>query len=509
MLRRRDLLAGAAAAGALGGCRTASPRLSAAPTRPTYLNPVLAGDRPDPSVIRVGEDFYMTHSSFNYAPGLLIWQSRDLVDWQPLTHALPAYDGDVWAPDLVRHDGRYFVYYPSNSYLHVVSAPDVRGPWSAPVNLGVRGIDPGHVVGPDGKRYLHFSGGRVIELGADGLAVVGEARKVFEPWPIPRDWAVECVCLESPKLYVRDGWYHLVVAQGGTAGPATSHMVVSARSRTPVGPWELSPHNPIVHTDSAAERWWSRGHGSLVDTPAGDWWILYHGYENGYYGLGRQTLMEPIEWTADGWFRVKEGSNPERPLARPLPGGAAPTPLRLSDDFGGPKLGWQWQFWGEHDTTRYAFDRGGLVLQGRGKTPETSGPLALVVPDHAYEAVVEVERLGDEGEAGVMLFYSPKAALGTGVNPAGVRSFIRGGDFSKAPATGRRFTLRLRNVHHQVTVEALDETGARVGTHMFATGASGFHHNTFGDFVSLRVALYASGGGAAVFRRFGYRALTG
>ena len=92
----------------------------------------------------------------------------------------------------------------------------------------------------------------------------------------------------------------MITAVGGTAGPPTGHMVIAARSRSIHGPWEHCPHNPIVRTPSADEPWWSRGHASLVEGPAGDWWMVYHAYENGYRTLGRQTLLEPMEWTADG-----------------------------------------------------------------------------------------------------------------------------------------------------------------------------------------------------------------
>ena len=104
--------------------------------------------------------------------------------------------------------------------------------------LEVGEIDPGHVVGPDGKRYLHYSGGKVVGLADDGLSVTGELKKVYDGWPIPESWRIECFCLESPKLFFKGDYYHLISAQGGTAGPSTSHMVVQARSRTPVGPWE-------------------------------------------------------------------------------------------------------------------------------------------------------------------------------------------------------------------------------------------------------------------------------
>ena len=132
-------------------------------------------------------------------------------------------------------------------------------------------------------------------------------RVLKAPWPVPPDTRMECVCMEAPKLMEHNGYFYLNVAEGGTGGPATSHMVVSARSRHAEGPWEFSPYNPIARTVSRDERWLSVGHGRLVDTPDGKWFMTVHAYENGYRALGRQLLLLPIEWTADGWFRVPHG----------------------------------------------------------------------------------------------------------------------------------------------------------------------------------------------------------
>ena len=287
----------------------------------TFKNPVLGGDYPDPSVIRDGNDYYMTHSSFNYYPGLLVWHSKDLIHWERVCHALHKNVGSVWAPDIIKHDDTWYIYFPAGGTNWVVTAGTPEGPWSEPVDLKLRGfIDPGHLTGPDGKRYLYLSKGFIIQLSDDGLSTVGEPVHNYSGWEFPKEWSTECFCLESPKSTVRNGLYYLTSAEGGTAGPATSHMVVSARSASPMGPFENSPFNPVVHTESREERWWSQGHGTLVDDVDGNWWIMYHGYEKNFHTLGRQTLMLPIEWTADDWFRVPEGINSGDNM--PLPSGS-------------------------------------------------------------------------------------------------------------------------------------------------------------------------------------------
>ena len=274
----------------------------------TYRNPIAAGDRPDPTILKDGDDYYMTFSSFRDAPGIVIWHSTDLVNWTALGPALRQPLGDVWAMDLCKHGDRYFIYLPANPgdkgwRIFAIWTDDIRGgTWSDPIDLGIQNfIDPGHVVGEDGKRYLFVNGIRKVRLRDDGLAADGDLEMAYAPWRYPDDWVTENFAPEGPKLFWRDGWLYLVTAVGGTAGPATGHMVIAARSRSVHGPWEHCPRNPLVRTVSIDEPWWSRGHASLVQGPRGDWWMVYHGYEHGYRTLGRQALLEPVEWTADGW----------------------------------------------------------------------------------------------------------------------------------------------------------------------------------------------------------------
>ncbi len=140
----------------------------------TYLNPVVAGDHPDPTILKDGADYYMTFSTFDSYPGLVIWHSRDLVNWRPVTAALTRNIGSVWAPELVKHKGRYFLYVPvkaSPNTSYVIWADRIEGPWSDPVDLALPNhIDPGHAVGEDGSRWLFLSGGDRVRLSDDGLS---------------------------------------------------------------------------------------------------------------------------------------------------------------------------------------------------------------------------------------------------------------------------------------------------------------------------------------------------
>jgi xylan 1,4-beta-xylosidase len=481
----------------------------------TYLNPIVPGDHADPTILKDGADYYMTFSSFQSYPGAVIWRSQDLVNWTPITAALTQPIGTVWAMDLIKHAGRFYLYIPvlqdAGTGIYVIHADNIRGPWSAPVDLKVPGcIDPGHVVGEDGRRYLFVNGGRRIRLTDDGLATDGPLEaNAWTPWQYPKDWVVEMFAPEGPKLFRRGDWLYLVSAVGGTAGPPTSHMVTVARSRSVHGPWEHCPHNPVVRTTSADEPWWSRGHASVVEGPAGDWWMVYHGYENGFRTLGRQALLEPIEWTPDGWFRAKGGTL-DRPLPKPRGGRVGPAGAALSDDFRGDKLGLQWSFHapGPDEAARLRFTGAGLVLRGKGRSLADCSPLTCVVGDLSYEVSVELAISG-EGHGGLGLFYDERGHVGIGFSTTQLLTYGYGQEHAwmrEAVAT-RRVRIHLANRENVVTFRYSHDDGKTWKQHPWQMEVSGLHHNVFGGFVSLRPALFSAGAGEVRARNFVYKGL--
>ena len=483
-----------------------------------YLNPIMPGDHPDPSILKDGEDYYMTFSTFDAYPGLVIWHSKDLVNWQPVGAALKKPIGSVWAPELTKHEGRYYLYIPTRlknqgltgrGSIHVIWADDIRGPWSEPIDLGNPRIDPGHAVGEDGKRYLFLSGGDRVQLSDDGLSIVGEMEHVYDGWQYPEEWDVENFAQEGPKITRHGDYFYMILAEGGTAGPATGHMVVVARSKSIHGPWENAPNNPVVRTQSPKEAWWSRGHATLVEGPTGAWYMVYHGYENGYYNLGRQCLLEPIEWTEDGWFRVT-GVDVAQPIRMPVEGRAVPHGLALSDDFSRDKFGIQWGFYDPQPShgVRHRYEDGALVIEGRGTTPADCSPLTCVSGDRAYRFEVEVE-VGEGATGGVLLFYSRRLYVGLGFNKGQLLMHRYGTEREmKIPehVDGRRLFMRVTNRDHIVTFHT---SADGVIWHKFQTQmeVSGYHHNVAFDFLSLRPGLYAAGGGEVRFRNFRYEAL--
>jgi beta-xylosidase len=500
LTRRRFVLNTAAAAAAVAFAAKNSFALNQAGG--AYRNPILGGDHPDASPIRVGDDFYLTHSSFDYAPGLLVWHSRDLVNWRPIAAALHRYYGNVYAPYLCVHEGRFYIYFPADNRLRVVHADRPEGPWSEPVDLGIDAIDPAHIA-ENGRRFLYMAGGMMAELTADGLAVKAPPRKVLDPWPVPAATRMECTCLEGPKLLWRNGWFYLNVAEGGTAGPGTSHSVISARSRHADGPWEFSPYNPVVHTASRDDRWLSLGHGRLVDTPGGKWYITVHSYENGYRTLGRQLLLLPIEWTADGWFRIPAGIVAGSPIPMPIPDASQHPFLDPSDDFTSRELGLQWAFWHEYDAARFTTGNGALTLQARGQSLADSPALTTPVGGHSY--TVEIDLQAESGcESGLMLFYDPQHSTGVSLAPEGIGVRLANGYVPNRREKGAaRATLRIVNDRQEIDFY-YRLPGQSWRKTPESAEISGMQHNVLGGFLDVRPAVYACGSGKATFRNFRY-----
>jgi xylan 1,4-beta-xylosidase len=468
----------------------------------TFLNPVLAGDYPDPSIMRDGKNYYMTHSSFDYVPGLTVFHSTDLVNWEPISYVLTSYLGSGWAPDICKYDNKYYIYFTvANKGNFVVSSSSPYGPWSSPIDLKVDWIDPSHMVDETGQRWLFLSGGHRIKLAADGLSVVGSLEKVYDGWKYPEQWETEGMALEGPKLKKIGDYYYMLSAQGGTAGPPTSHMVVVARSKSINGPWENSPNNPLVHTYNRSERWWSKGHGSLIDAPDGKWWIVYHAYENGFYGLGRQTLLEPIAFTSDGWLTAPTGKGIEKPLRKPVQSGKVINRLARLNEF---RIGLDWRFYKQFDTSRFSVNDGVLTLKAQGKTPQESAPLLFVAGAHDYEFSVRIDK-DPNAVAGLVLFYNAGFYVGTGFDSKQILSWRKGDIKGRHEQKGKnQLWLKIQNNNNIVT-GYYSYDGFSWSKEPWSRDISGYHHNVLYDFISILPGLFAYGEGDVRFSEFQFK----
>jgi len=335
------------------------------PSPATFTNPVLTGFHPDPSICRVGDRFYLVVSSFEYFPGIPIFTSTDLVSWTPLGHVLDrpsqldlsraSASGGIYAPTIRHHDGLFFVTATnvSGGGHFIVHASDPSGPWSDPVWVDQDGIDPS-LFFEDGLAYFTSNiepdpGGPHAEHPAfqrgiqQSLVEPKTGRLLGEPRFI---WGgTGGRYPEAPHLYRRGDFYYLVLAEGGTE---YGHMVTVGRSRSPWGPFEASPHGPLVSHRSMASPLQAVGHADMVTLPNGEWWLVCLGVRPvGQWPrhlLGRETLLAPVHWSEDGWPQVGDRGVIEPELPRPALPASPPPPPRPRDDFDEPRLGPQWQF---------------------------------------------------------------------------------------------------------------------------------------------------------------------
>lgn len=454
-------------------------------TRAGEISVLFTGDYPDPSIVKAGGKYYMTHTSNSYTPGLLIWESEDLKNWHRVCRALKQNTGSVWAPEFVYYDNRYYIYFPSDSEVYVITADHPAGPWSEPEKIGVRGIDPGHIVGEDGKRYVYVDQGRVAELSADGMAVTSPLRDVYEGWEYPADWIVECFCLESPKLIYHNGYYYLVSAQGGTSGPATSHMAVVARSRSCLGPWENSPYNPLIHTFSTADKWISKGHATLFQADK-DWYVVYHAYMNGHRELGRCTLMEEVVWTEDGWPLLTTDMQDDSKNRYKIYDNS----ILRDDDFNAENLDLQWSFWGCDNSEDYDLRDGELVLNADISKLKA---LLAIAPCTDYEISFKIHLEGDVS-AGLALLYNDKEFVGLGFEKNLMYGLLHGKKFGEEITGDLPEYYRLKVENYTVSVYY-----SRDGKYwtMYPQGfeVSGYHTNMLSNFLTLKPAVFCKGNG--------------
>jgi len=285
-----------------------------------YHNPIRTGMFPDPSIVRVGEDYYMVNSSFVFFPCIPISHSKDLVHWEIIGHAitdpewaaLEELEGGrgFWAPDISYDNGKFYIAatYRLNDTgtvyrkQFIMSSERPEGPYSKPAIIDEDGIDPS-IFHEDGRHYMLLNrGARIVELNGDCTAKIGEASLLY--------YGDMKRAPEGPHLLKKDGYYYLFLAEGGT-GPG--HRITVARSKTLMGNYEPCPYNPIMRQMDEKAAIQRAGHGKPVCTQNGEWYMVYlcgRMIGDGYSMLGRETALDPITWTADGWPLVNMGNGP-------------------------------------------------------------------------------------------------------------------------------------------------------------------------------------------------------
>ncbi|MEZ2717266.1 glycoside hydrolase family 43 protein [Niallia circulans] len=300
--------------------------------RTTVKNPILRGFNPDPNILRVDDTYYIAVSSFEWLPGVRIYQSNDLVNWEHETDIITnqvdlrgnPQNGSIWAPQISYSEGLFYLIYTDvkstkrpfkDCHNYLITAPNINGPWSSPVYLNSSGFDPSLFHDKDGRKWLlneiwdyrmitgNKSAGIVMqEYDAKNQALIRSVYKLFD--------GTELAKTEAPHLYQYGGYYYLITAEGGTG---KGHSVTVCRSKAITGPYELDPEYPMLTaSDKPESSLQCSGHGSIVQTPLGNWYMVYlctRPLQNKAAILGRETAIEEVYWTEDGWLRLSSGTN--------------------------------------------------------------------------------------------------------------------------------------------------------------------------------------------------------
>ena len=229
----------------------------------------------------------------------------------------------------------------------------------------------------------------------------------------------------------------------------------------------------------------------------------FHGYENGHYNMGRQTLLLPVEWTKDGWYKIPDGIKTDEPIKRPAGIGTSEV-FSLSDNFEGNKLRPQWKFYGEYDSSRFQVVAKSLVIKGKGNSVGESSGLLTIPSDHSYTAQVEVFIEG-EATGGLLLFYNNKAYSGILADKGDILVNLRGWQFpTEKNAIKNHVFLRLKNINDTVDMYySID--GEKWNKIESSLEVSAYHHNVLGGFLSLRLGLCSVGEGKVIFKNFVYQ----
>jgi xylan 1,4-beta-xylosidase len=400
-----------------------------------YTNPVIPGFFPDPSVVRVGEDYYLVNSTFQYFPAIVISHSKDLVHWQQIGHVFTNsadldlrefWDGmGIWAPDISYHDGAFYVFYclvqlkkdrsvnVRGNYM--VKARNIFGPWSQPVQLTTEGNDPSHFVDDDGTHWMCYAAGipkgtatKIVKLSADCTKVV--------EGPFGIDYGGEKRAPEGPHMFKRGGYYYHTIAASG--GIYNGHHQLIARSTNVLGPFEFSPRNPFIAQFDTNSPCQHQGHAKLVETQNGEWWAVYLMQRRirGFSQLGRETGLDRVDWQADGWPVLNGGKDPSVTNAIPKLS-VTPQNTEQSDEFTTKQLGVQWEFVRNPDNANFSLaDRQGwLRIYGGEFDVDTTKARNVILQRETsqnYSATTKLEFTSQpSAQAGLLCYYDTKSFI--------------------------------------------------------------------------------------------------
>ncbi len=378
-------------------------------------NPLIPGFNPDPSIVRVGEDYYLATSTFEYLPGVPIYHSKNLVDWELIGHVMTREGqlqmagvptgGGAWAPTIRYHEGIFYVVITDamGRGTMIFTAEKPEGPWSDGIVTDIDGIDPDLAWTADGTCYMTFSGlilhGEEMgkHLGIQQVRIdLATGKKLEEPRSMWKGTGL--MFPEAPHLYEIDGVWYLMIAEGGTE---RGHGISIARGPSPEGPFEGAPHNPILSARSTSRPVQNTGHGDLVQTPNGEWAVVClgmrtRGMTRAFSSLGRETFASNVTWQ-DGW-----------PIVEPVElNDVLPAP-EFKDDFSGAELGGEWLAIRRLGSNFARIQDGALVIRGEGRGLDHEAPAFIGRRQRRLDGIVRAN-LSVEGVGGLTLRYDENA----------------------------------------------------------------------------------------------------
>ena len=399
-----------------------------------FHNPVIAGDYPDPAVIRVGAEYWAVATSSEWGPQFPLLVSRDLVNWQQTGSVFmkrPEWSvANYWAPEIAEYKNRFYVYYVARKKggplaVAVATADKPSGPYKdhgVLVAQDAGSIDPVPFDDENGRRCLIWKEDGnsrkqptilwIQPLNEDGTKLIGERKEMMR-----NDAKWEGAVVEGPFIVKRDGWFYLFYSGNGCCGAGCNYALGVARSKSLHGPYEKYSRNPILPGN---ETWKCPGHGSIVATPEGRYFLMYHAYAvKDSIFTGRQALLDEVTFGADGWPVINEGKGASTTAASPHNSVQKSAEMKFADDFNSDTLrpGWQWPV---ADEPRYTFERGLLVLSSSRKTNELVGAvLARSTTAGDYTAQTMVSEMDSGAFAGIAAFGDRGNAIGLAVGTGG------------------------------------------------------------------------------------------
>ncbi len=406
----------------------------------TIRNPILRGFNPDPSIIRVEDNYYIATSTFEWFPGVQIYHSKDLQNWKLIKRPLERVSQldmegvedslGIWAPCLSFERGTYYLVYTvvksvrggyMDAHNYLVTSSDIYGDWSEPVYLNSIGFDPSMFHDEDEKKWFvgltcdnapghDWFGGIILqEYCEKEKRLIGKMKTIFT--------GTDMGFTEGPHLYKKDGWYYLITAEGGTG---YNHAVTMARSRNIDGPYEVDPYNPVLSSRNNKENPIQKaGHADIIEAHDGNWYMVHLCGRpvKGRCMLGRETCIQKVYWTDDGWLRVVQGGNsPYLEVDTELPDiKESPIPSRVKYDFVDGELPIDFQTLRmplDEDTISFSERPGYLRLKGKESLSSLYHQALVARRQQAFsytaETCVEFEPESYKHMAGLVCYYNTR-----------------------------------------------------------------------------------------------------